>query len=522
MRHSRTRAKRASVQLSLLVGALTLGGLLAYSANRSAAAAPVAVAAPSGTLVFARSSDILGFDPVANVEQTSISTQLQVFDRLVEVSQDGKRLVPGLATAWKVSKDGLSVTFTLRQGVRFSDGSSLTAADVVFSLTRAINPKAVLGALFGKAVKSVAAVDATHVRVSLSKPFSPLVSSLSIAYASIYSKSNFQKQGKLAFAHPLGTGAYQLQSWTKGSDVVLTPNPYYWGSPKPTIGKIIFRDVSDPSARVLQLQSGAADIIDNVPPSQVSSLQQGGSHLDQVFGPSIQLVWLNEKYKPFADANVRLALAYSLDRLAIAKRAYFGFARPATSGFPSGTFFHDGRGAVSFSMSKAKAALAKSAYPKGFSFQIIVQSGGSPQATLSQIWAASLKSLGIKLTIVPLEQATAFSKWNSTAYQASLTPVWVNDTPDASEYATFLLFADNGDRISWTDKAAAALAQHAQSTSNASQRQKDYSGLQQILNTQEPLPYVVDIPVLYANSPKVVGFAPNPSGRYFFERVSLK
>ncbi len=139
----------------------------------SAAVTAIAFAAPTRsaatkatgtTLVFDRSSDLFGFDPVVDGDQTSISTMLQVYDRLVEVSQDGKQIIPGLATSWKSSNGGLALTFTLRKGVKFSDGSPVTAADVVFSLTRGTNPKTPYGVLFGNAVKKIAAVDAESSR----------------------------------------------------------------------------------------------------------------------------------------------------------------------------------------------------------------------------------------------------------------------------------------------------------------------------------------------------------------------
>jgi peptide/nickel transport system substrate-binding protein len=403
--------------------------------------------------------------------------------------------------------------------VRFSDGSPLTGADVVFSLTRGTNPKTPYGVLFGNAVKKISAVDASHVKITLSKPFSPLLASLSTFIGSIYSEKNFKKWGKLAGQHPVGTGAYMVKSWLKGNQLTLVKNPHYWGPVKPTIDTLIFRDVADANARMLQLQSGAADVIDTVSPNQVNALKSGGSKVLEVFGPSIQPVYLNEKFKPFTDKNVRLALAYSLDRKAIAQRAYFGIAKPALSAFPSGTFFYDPSSAVTFDMAKAKQALQRSGYAKGFTFDLIVPPGSSPQGTLAQIWAPSLKTLGITLHIVSLEQATAYQKWTSQTYQATTNPSWINDTPDAFEFCTFAFFAQNSFYTGWHNAAGAALAKEAQTTSNVAVRKKDYAAIQKLLSAEQPLLYAVETPVIYAASSKLSGFSPNPSGRYFFENV---
>ncbi len=251
----------------------------------------------------------------------------------------------------------------------------------------------------------------------------------------------------------------------------------------------------------------------------MSALKQAGINVEEVFGPAVQLVYLNEDYKPFTDKNVRLALAYSLDKNAIALRAYFGLARPALSPYPSGSFYYNPNYAVPYDMAKAKTALAASGYPKGFGFQLIVPPGSSPQGTFAQIWAASLKTLGITLNIVPIEQATAYQKWTSQRYQASTNPSYINDTPDAFEFTTFIFFAQNAYYTGWKDPAGATIAKEAQTTSNTATRQKDYTAIQKLLGQQVPFLAVVDTPVIYASSSKLTGFSPNPSGRYFFEKV---
>jgi peptide/nickel transport system substrate-binding protein len=483
---------------------------------------PAGSATASGagsTLVFDRSSDLFGFDPVVDGDQTSISTDLQVYDRLVEVSQNGKKIVPGLASSWTTGAGGLSMTFTLRPGVRFSDGSLLTSADVVFSLIRGTDPSTPYGVLFGNAIKSIVAVGPEQVTINLSKPFSPLLASLSTFIGSIYSEKNFKQWGTQAGDHPLGTGAYMLQSWSKGNQLTLVKNPYYWGPHKPTISTLIFKDVPDANARMLQLQSGAADVIDTVSPNQVPALKQSGNNVDEVYGPSIQLVYLNENYKPFADQNVRLAMGYTLDQQAIATRAFSGLARPALSAFPSGTFFYTSKYAVPYDMAKAKQALKRSGYPKGFTFQLIVPPGNSPQGLFAQIWAASLKTIGITLNIVSLEQTTGYQKWTSQTYQATTNPSYVNDTPDAFEFSTFMFFAQNGYYTGWKSATGSALALQAQTSSNTAVRTKDYASIQKLLAATEPVLPVVDLPVIYASSSKIKGFAPNPSGQYFFQNV---
>ena len=159
----RPRIRRLVALIGVLALAAPLGML---GATRAFGADPV-------TLTMARNADMLTFDPASTEDDPSIFVELQVYDRLVKLAASNTGVEPELATAWKVAPDGLTATFTLRQGVKFSDGSPLTADDVVFSLTRAIDQKGSWGFLFSP-VKSVTKVDDKTVRLNMSEPFAPL------------------------------------------------------------------------------------------------------------------------------------------------------------------------------------------------------------------------------------------------------------------------------------------------------------------------------------------------------------
>jgi len=211
---------RVPTLLSVLRWPVALGALaltLLTLAGPSSSADPV-------TITMARNADMLTFDPASTEDDPSIFVELQIFDRLVKLNAANNGVEPELATSWTVAPDGLSATFTLRQGIKYSDGSPLTAEDVVFSLTRAIDQKGSWGFLFSP-VKSVTKVDDKTIKLTMSEPFAPLLPALSTFAASIYSKANFEKWGKDAAQHPLGTGAYSLESWQKGAQMALVKNP---------------------------------------------------------------------------------------------------------------------------------------------------------------------------------------------------------------------------------------------------------------------------------------------------------
>jgi peptide/nickel transport system substrate-binding protein len=508
-------------------GASLIGGALAASvgvfmlpsqtpassaAEVSRSSSPVA----GGTLVMARASDVFNFDPANAPDQESISTVLDIYDRVTQFGPNGQ-ILPDLASGWTFSKDHKTITFNLRKGVRFSDGSPLTAADVAFSITRALNPKSIYAVLWGGAVKRATAIGQLQVRVDLRRPFAPLLSTLATAQGSVVSMNAWRRLGKAAAQHPVGTGPFTLQSWEKGNQLTLVPNTYYWGK-KPYLSKVVFKVVGDDNARILQLRSGTVDAIDTVPPNQVQSLRSAGNSVEIVYGQSTLLIPMNEGVKPFQDRNVRLALSSALNREAIAKVSYFSLAKPALSPLPSGSLFYQPKYGVPFDLAKAKAYLAKSSVPKGFSFTLTVPAGNAAFSSLAQIWAASLKQIGVTANIVQLEATTAFDRWLQKKYEVLLQP-WANDTPDAMEFAELGIAGQDGFFTGYRNPLANKITAAAEATLAPAARQSAYAEIQRIAAQDVPQIYAVSLPLIWASSAKVHGFAPNAQGAYGFNRV---
>src|SRR5437762_9218895 len=155
----------------------------------------------------ARASDVFNFDPSNAPDQESVSTVLEIYDRVVQFGPEGQ-ILPDLAKSWTFSRSHKTVTFNLRPGVRFSDGSALTAADVAYSITRALNPKSIYAVLWGGAVKDAVATGDLQVRVDLRRPFAPLLSTLATAQGSVVSKAAWTRLGKRAAQKPVGTGPW--------------------------------------------------------------------------------------------------------------------------------------------------------------------------------------------------------------------------------------------------------------------------------------------------------------------------
>jgi peptide/nickel transport system substrate-binding protein len=393
---------------------------------------------------------------------------------------------------------------------------------VVFSLTRAIDQAGSWGFLFSP-VKSVTAVDPKTVRLTMTAPFAPLLPALSTFAASIYEKANFEAKGTAAGESPMGTGAFMVESWNKGQDLTLVRNPNYWQKGKPSLDKVVFKVVGDDNARMLQLASGDVQLGTDVPANLVDQATGSGAKIATISGSAVGFITINEKQKPFDEAAVRCAMAYALDRDAIAKAVYFGRAQPAKSILPSSTFYYDAKtNPISFDLAKAQALLASSSVGKGFSFTATVPSGDNATLSTAQIWAASLAKIGVTMNIEQIEATTAQDLYNTEKFTMRISG-WTNDTPDPDELMGVALDyqPQNGLHSSYHNEDARTLVTAGRAELDPVKRQAIYSQLQEIVNKDCPFIYAVEQDRIFAASPNLQGFAPNSQGKYAFEDVSL-
>lgn len=489
--------------------------------NSGTTPAPTAAAA-SRDVVVARPADIFTFDPFNTQDDRSMYTQLAVFERLVKLTADGKNVEPELATEWSVAEDGMSATFKLREGVTFWNGNPLTSKDVVFSLTRAIDQKGSWGFLFSP-IKAVEAVDPQTVRFVMSEPFAPLLPALSTFAASIYEEANFVAQGPAAGERPMGTGAFMLKNWDRGQSVVLAANPNYWQKGKPAIDTLTFRVVGDENARILQLSSGGIQVATDVPANQIDQITGAGGSIAIVPGSSVGFVTMNHKIKPFEQAAVRCAIAWSLDREAIAKSIYFGRAQAAKSILPTSTFFYDANTSpIGFDLAKARELLASSTVPKGFTFTATVPSGDNIKLAIAQIWASSLAQIGVTMNIEQVEATTAQEMYNTEKFTMRIS-AWTNDTPDPDQLMGVALDHEpqNALHSSYRNEKARKLVFDGRHELDPAKRQAIYTELQKIVNQECPFIYTVEEDRIFATSPRVKNFKPNSQGKYGFEDVTL-
>jgi len=347
---------RARIRSAIRLISVLAMGVTAYASGQSMPAP-----SPNATLTIGIGVDLDTVDPA---QQTTTTVQNVIdygLQTLVAFDTQGK-IEPLLATSWSTSKDGLTLTFHLRQGVKFHDGTPFNADAVVFCLDRLISGKVKvpIGAGF-RSMKSIEAVNPTTVAIHLKNPDPNLVPNLSITTASIFSPSSATKDGNTPtnIVHPVGTGPYEFTRWTKGSEVVYTRADHYWGR-EPYYKTVDFKIIPEANSREAGLLAGQLDVIMNPPITDLTSLSSNPA-VKLLKAPSDRAVFIAIKVTrpPFNNEKVRQALNYAVDKDAIIKNVMFNSVNPMDSPFPSSLSGYCKVGAYPYDPAKAKQLLSE-------------------------------------------------------------------------------------------------------------------------------------------------------------------
>ncbi|HEX7491228.1 MAG TPA: ABC transporter substrate-binding protein [Candidatus Limnocylindrales bacterium] len=361
----------------------------APAATGPAGSAPAASAAITngGTWVFGSASDPTTLDAILMQDGESIRIAQQIYETLVKLAPgSASTLVPGLAKSWDASADGLTYTFHLQTGVKFTDGTDFNADAAVYNVNRWKNlPEVLQGedyydiTVFGgygdaSLIKSITKIDDATFSMTLSTPKADFLTAMTLAPFSMQSptalKAHNADLGSKDTSNdywqkaPTGTGPFMFSDFVPGDHFTIVKNPGYWDSANAAhLDKVIFKPIADSAQRLTALKSGTVDTIDFVDANQLGDVSSD-SNLQLVTrsGLSIGRLNMNQNIKPFDDINVRKAVSYAVDRKALIDTFFPNGAGQAADSdlLPSMPAYEANATISGFDLQKAKDALAAS------------------------------------------------------------------------------------------------------------------------------------------------------------------
>jgi len=382
--------RAAMVLLAVVLSASVLAGC-------SSAPKPTVQEPVKDTLVMELKSDISTLDPQYNVATISGVVFGNIYEPLLYYQN--AEFVPSLATKWEISPDGLTYTFHLKQGVKFQNGETLKADDVVFTVERAKNSPYML--IQTEDIEKATAVDERTVEIKLKKQYVPFLINMANDFMILNRKAG-EQYGEGLKSNPVGTGPYKLKSRLEGESVTLERFDDWHGG-KTQIKTATYKVISEATSAVIALESGTLDMVNSTPPISRKSIRQNPKlTLAEVPILTTQYLPMQLTKAPFNDLNFRMAINHAIDRQKVIDVAYEGAGQISTSVWPPATVgFSPNITAFPYDPAKAKEYLAKSAY-KGQTIEYSIgYEGARKQAVLIQ---EDLRAVGINMEIKLFEQ----------------------------------------------------------------------------------------------------------------------
>ena len=409
--------------LSLSLG-LVLGAFLLAACGNNAASQTQTTEAPAEKTQRAEANEaVIGiaqdFDSLDPHHMTAAGTKevlFNMFEGLVKPNAEGE-IVPAVAEEVVKSEDGMTYTFTLREGVTFHNGDPVEMEDVLYSIERRKNGEdaaALLEPL--QAIDSMEA-EGNTLTLTLSEPNNEFLAYVMNVYIL---PADYDEQE----TSPVGTGPFRFVSRAAQDSLVLERFEDYWGE-APALEKVTFKILENADGLVLGLQSGALDLVAHMSSDQTIQLDEKDFSIEQGSMNLVQALYLNNAEKPFDDVRVRQALCYAVDKQGVIDLAFDGYGIPlGTSMFPSFGKYYDESLTEYYphDVEKAKALLAEAGFPDGFDMTITVPSNYTPHVNTATVLVEQLREAGVGVTVEPVDWGTWLEEvYGNRKFQSTIT-----------------------------------------------------------------------------------------------------
>ena len=487
-------------------------------------------------------------DPALNSAVDGGNMILHAFEGLLALDENGQ-LKAGQAETWETSEDGLTWTFHLRDGLKWSDGTDLTANDFVYSWQRVCDPE--VAAPYAETVLSmvkgydeavagditkldVQAPDDKTVVVNLANPCSYFGELAAFATLSPVQQATVEANGD-AWATSADTyisnGPFYMTEWVPGSHITFSKNPYYWDADSIKLDKLEFELIEDSNAAYSAYKSGEVDMIKDVPTEEIPSLQDSDEfHVDPIIGTYYVSLNLEKEY--FQDARVREALSLAIDRNYVANTLMQGTYSPAGNLVGPGwldtdgsEFMNNANGGKSYidtdnfdaNLEQAKKLMEEAGYPNGEGFPQIeytTNDAGYHKVVaeyLQQAWA----ELGIDLKVNIVEWSSFTPMRRNGEFDVARNG-WVGDYTDPSNILDLFCTTNGNNDGKYSSEAYDAAMEDSRVTTDAAARSEDLHKAEDALMADAgciPIAYYNDF---WLQSNKITGAWHSSNGFWYF------
>jgi peptide/nickel transport system substrate-binding protein len=531
--------------------------------------AGIALASPTSeeagkTLVFGSSGDAVRLDPADVTDGESIQRMDNIFEGLVEYEAGSTEIKPALATSWTTSTDGKEITFKLRRGVKFHDGTDFNADAVVFSFARQYDQShpfhqfgewVYWGYMFSD-VDRVEKIDDYTVKLIMKAPNSSIMTSLAMFTVAIVSPANAEKYGEDMFRHPAGTGPFKFIEWVKDDHITLAKNEDYWRDP-PELDQLIFKVIPDTSARLLALEVGEIQGMEYPDPNDFDRIKDNPDLvLMSEPGMNVGYMAMNTGYGYIDDNGngirdpgegpdknpgyhealtknkVRQAVNYAIDKKSIVDNLYLGTASVAKNGMPPFMLgYNDAIEDYAYNPAKAKQLLAEAGYPNGFEVQLHVMPVSRPYMfdppKIGEAIQSYLGAVGIDVSIYQVDWGTYLQETESGMHNMCLLG-WTGDNGDPDNFMN-VLYGPNAANIGAAGNYSFILREELQDaltaavrTYDVDERARQYKLAQEMIHEDAGWVYIAHANQNLAFRKNVKGYRLHPTSRKFFYPVIIE
>lgn len=522
----------------------------------------VGICSANDTLVFGISMDVNELDPGNSIGFYVVDN---LFEGLVKFKSGSTNIEPCLASSWEISGNGKEITFYLRKGIQFHDGTAFNADAVIFSFARQYDPNhpyhqfgkwAVWSSMFSGDIDRIEKIDDYTVKLVLKRPSASILSNLAMCAMSIVSPTNAKQYKEEAFKYPCGTGPFKFVEWVKDDHITLEANENYWRE-RAKLDRLIFKVIPDPSARLMALEVDEVQGIEYPDPVDFNRIKEND---DLVLitepGMNVGFIAMNTGYgymdsnknglkdaneplvktpgyfEPLTKKNVRQAINMAIDKQSIIDNIYMGRAIKAKNGMPPFMLgYNDKIKDYPYDLERAKELLAESGYPNGFEVTLHITPVSRPYMfdppRIAEAIQSYLAAVGIKVKIFQLDLSYFLLELLEGKHQMCLGG-WFGDNGDPDNFMN-VAYGTNSTSIGtaanfafYINEQAQELLSKALVTYDEEERATYYREVQEMIHEDAGWVYLAHETLNMVVWNNIKGFVPNPTGRLFFYPVWIE